>query len=63
VKPLGPGPHPLPTNNYIEPNMAEFYLLGRLEGLPPEEETDERSSGLIGDVGYRVSPDSYWSQN
>lgn len=63
VKPLGPGPHPLPTNNYIEPNMAEFYLLGRLEGLPPAEETDERSSGLIGDVGYRVSSDSYWSQN
>jgi pilus assembly protein CpaC len=63
VKPLGPGPHPLPTNNYIEPSMAEFYLLGRLEGLPPEEETDERKSGLIGDVGYRVSSDTYWSQN
>jgi pilus assembly protein CpaC len=63
VKPLGPGPHPLPTNNYIEPSMTEFYFLGLLEGIAPPEETDERSSGLIGDVGYRVSSDSYWSEN
>jgi pilus assembly protein CpaC len=49
--------------NYIEPSMAEFYLLGLLEGIPPAEETDERKSGLIGDVGYRMSSDSYWSQN
>jgi pilus assembly protein CpaC len=26
VKPLGPGPHPLPTDHFIEPSAVEFYL-------------------------------------
>lgn len=26
---------PLPTDNYIQPNRAEFFLEGRLEGRPP----------------------------
>jgi hypothetical protein len=42
--------------------MAEFYLLGWIEGSPPPAETDEKG-GIIGDVGYRMSPDAYWSQN
>jgi pilus assembly protein CpaC len=44
VKPLPPGPPPLPTDNFVEPNFAEFFLLGRLEGRHGREsETDEPS--------------------
>jgi pilus assembly protein CpaC len=53
VKPLGRGPHPLPTDHFIEPSAAEFYLYGWLEGRAPAEETP---AGLIGEAGYRISP-------
>jgi pilus assembly protein CpaC len=54
VKPLGEGPPPLPTDHFIEPNAWEFYILGALEGrLPLAYET----VGLIGDTGYRMSPE------
>jgi pilus assembly protein CpaC len=52
VKPLGPGPHPLPTDSYIEPTQPEFYLFGRIEGYPGET---QEPGGMIGDVGHRVS--------
>jgi pilus assembly protein CpaC len=52
VKPLGPAPHPLPTDSFIEPNALEFYLLGRLEGYPGET---TQPGGMIGDVGHRVT--------
>jgi pilus assembly protein CpaC len=52
VKPLGPGPHALPTDSYIEPNALEFYLLGRMEGYPGET---AQPGGMIGDVGHRVT--------
>ena len=44
VKPLPPGPHTLPTDHFIEPNAAEFFLLGSLEGgvlgrMFPDEST------------------------
>jgi len=32
AKPLPPGGIPLPTDNFVEPSDAEFYLLGRTEG-------------------------------
>lgn len=32
VKPVDTAIRPLPTDYYIEPNDAEFYLLGRMEG-------------------------------
>jgi pilus assembly protein CpaC len=32
VKPLPPGPPELPTDRFIEPDAAEFFLLGALEG-------------------------------
>jgi pilus assembly protein CpaC len=28
----------LPTDDFIEPNDKDFYLMGRIEGKPPEEE-------------------------
>jgi pilus assembly protein CpaC len=52
VNPLGPGPHPLPTDRFIEPNALEFYLLGALEGHPSRMNT--QYGGMIGDVGHRV---------
>jgi pilus assembly protein CpaC len=54
VKPLGPGPHLLPTDHFIEPNQAEFYLLGALEGHPSRRES--QYGGMIGNVGHRVQP-------
>ena len=56
VKPLGPGPHPLPTDHFIEPSEIEFYLYGRLEGKPPEDPREP--GGLIGEAGYRVAPNA-----
>jgi pilus assembly protein CpaC len=61
VKPLGPGPYPLPTDHFIEPSAFEFYLLGRLEGRdeePPKKGPDGEtppSGGLIGAAGHRVT--------
>ena len=52
VKPLGPGPHALPTDSYIEPSQTDFYLWGRIEGYPGET---QEPGGMIGDVGHRVS--------
>jgi pilus assembly protein CpaC len=60
VKPLGRGPHPLPTDHFIEPSAAEFYLWGTLEGMPPENmkrEIDHQfeAEGMIGDTGNRIT--------
>jgi len=55
VKPLGEGPPPLPTDHFIEPNDWEFYILGALEGRLP---LAYESVGLIGDTGYRMSPET-----
>jgi len=59
VKPLGPGPHPLPTDHFIEPSALEFYLWGALEGMPPEMDEDAPkqlgTEGMIGDVGNRMT--------
>jgi pilus assembly protein CpaC len=54
VKPLGPGPHPLPTDHFIEPTALEFFLWGALEGEPPEPPQFE-AEGMIGDTGSRVT--------
>ncbi len=68
VKPLGPGPHPLPTDYFIEPSALDFYFLGALEGTE-RSAYDKRAhagsaeyaraqgheaSGLMGDFGHRV---------
>jgi len=59
VKPMGPGRHVLPTDNFIEPNAWEFYLLRAMEGDPNRyggttSDSDE-GHGLIGKAGPRVS--------
>jgi pilus assembly protein CpaC len=60
VKPLGPGPHALPTDHFIEPSALEFFLWGALEGMPPEIIDREKAApyeaeGMIGDTGNRVT--------
>jgi pilus assembly protein CpaC len=59
VKPLGPGPHPLPTDHFVEPTDFEFYLLGALEsqvqGSSGASTSAVESGGLIGDAGHRVT--------
>jgi pilus assembly protein CpaC len=46
VKPLNLAKQTLPTDQYIEPNDFEFYLLGALEG----NKKDERSAGSSPDA-------------
>ncbi len=60
VKPLGPGPHPLPTDHFIEPSAADFYLYGALEGMPPEAAAGKpapkfETEGMIGAIGNRIT--------
>jgi pilus assembly protein CpaC len=70
VKPLPPGPPALPTDNFVEPNAAEFFLLGSLEAVfGKETKTDDPSADpsaplpeagpkpddpVAGDFGHRV---------
>jgi pilus assembly protein CpaC len=69
VKPLPPGSPVLPTDHFIEPNAAEFFLLGSLEGGvigrlfsdPPAHaalggpgKKQTFNDGVAGDVGHRV---------
>jgi Flp pilus assembly secretin CpaC len=55
VKPTGPGPHPLPTDHFIEPTALEFYLWGALEGKGSHTTGHLETQGLIGETGHRVS--------
>jgi pilus assembly protein CpaC len=60
VTPLGPGPHPLPTDHFIEPSVLEFFLWGMLEGMPPDFMDGEtppqfETEGMIGDTGNRIT--------
>jgi pilus assembly protein CpaC len=44
VKPLPPD-YKLPTDNYIEPSRAEFFMGGKMEGTPPSQETAAPAAG------------------
>ena len=52
VKPLNMAKQTLPTDFYIEPNDAEFYLEGRMEGR--ENEQPAVSGELDGDFGHTM---------
>jgi pilus assembly protein CpaC len=57
VKPLPPGPQPLPTDSFVEPNDFEFFLLGALEAQSQNHDDDASgtaSGALIGPAGHRV---------
>jgi pilus assembly protein CpaC len=64
VEPLG-SPPPLPTDHFEPPSAAEFYLLGRLEASQPAAAaaTPGDSAGMIGPVGYRVTPTDEFGGN
>jgi pilus assembly protein CpaC len=51
VKPLDKSKQPLPTDQYIEPDDFEFYLLGSLEGRGMKKSL-KREGGLEGEFGY-----------
>jgi pilus assembly protein CpaC len=61
VKPMGPGPHHLPTDYFIEPSAFDFFMWGAQEGLAPQitdgERADEQheAEGMIGDTGNRIT--------
>jgi pilus assembly protein CpaC len=58
VRPLPPGPTPLPTDSYVAPDDFELYLLGALESQreepAPPPPGDGGSTGLIGPAGHRL---------
>jgi pilus assembly protein CpaC len=54
AQPTGTDPT-LPTDFFIEPSASEFFMYGWLEGRAPIE---EEPAGLIGEAGYRISPDT-----
>jgi pilus assembly protein CpaC len=68
VKPLDMARQPLPTDQYIEPNDFEWYLLGTLEGRGPAQAPGKergqskgvplalpkKTGGLEGEFGYIV---------
>ena len=49
VKPISPGDIKLPTDSFVEPNDAEFYLLGRMEG---SASTDRSGGGTTANFGH-----------
>jgi pilus assembly protein CpaC len=60
VKPVDMAKQTLPTDQYVEPNDFEFYLLGKMEGNGEPKSatkksvvpTDSNSGGLEGDFGH-----------
>jgi pilus assembly protein CpaC len=53
VKPLNLAEQTLPTDYYIEPGDAEFYLLGLTEGSPKKQSPSTRGE-LDGEFGYAM---------
>jgi pilus assembly protein CpaC len=51
AKPIDPNTLTLPTDSFVEPSDADFYLLGRMEGNAPEN-TDE--GGADSEFGHQV---------
>ena len=62
VKPLDVAKQPLPTDQFVEPNDFEFYMLGQLEGSGPVKNRSTgmshvqggEASGLEGNFGHMV---------
>ena len=54
VKPLDMTKQPLPTDFYIEPNDAELYLLGLMEGKEKAEQSSNLKGEMEGDFGHAV---------
>lgn len=50
AQPIRPDEIRLPTDNFIEPNAREFYLMGKLEGKPRDDEASGSAAGSDGGV-------------
>ncbi|MGD8339931.1 MAG: type II and III secretion system protein family protein, partial [Gammaproteobacteria bacterium] len=50
AQPMRPDQIRLPTDNFIEPNAKEFYLMGKLEGKPRDDEASGSAAGSDGGV-------------
>jgi pilus assembly protein CpaC len=50
AQPIAPDQIRLPTDNFIEPNAKEFYLMGKLEGKPRDNEASGSAAGSDGGV-------------
>ena len=57
LKPLDMTKQTLPTDQYVEPNDFEFYLLGSLEGKGENNSATPVSSALPGDKTGGVEGD------
>jgi pilus assembly protein CpaC len=53
VKPLDMAKQPLPTDNYVEPNDVEFYLMGALEGSD-KGSLSAPQGAMDGDFGHSM---------
>lgn len=53
VKPLDLAKQSMPTDFYVEPNDAEFYLLNRMEGKKKKDTTDVQGK-LDGKFGHEI---------
>jgi pilus assembly protein CpaC len=53
VKPLDPGKQTVPTDYYIEPGDAEFYLLGLMEGRQ-KQQPPNTTGELDGEFGHAM---------
>jgi pilus assembly protein CpaC len=51
AKPISPEKIKLPTDSFVEPNDAEFYLLGRMEGSDSPEQT---GGGTKSEFGHNL---------
>jgi pilus assembly protein CpaC len=55
AKPIGRDDIVLPTDRFVEPGDAEFYLLGRLHGSAPEKRLNTpQQGGLEGRIGHAM---------
>lgn len=53
IKPLDMAKQPLPTDFYIEPNDADFYIMGKMEGQPTPGAISETGK-LDGEFGHAM---------
>lgn len=51
AKPIAPEDVRLPTDNFVDPNDAEFYLLGRMEG---KKEVESTGGGTKAEIGHDI---------
>jgi pilus assembly protein CpaC len=51
AKPISPEKIQLPTDNFVEPNDTDFYLLGRMEG---SESPEEAGGGTKAEFGHNL---------